>query len=132
MTVVTQILNQIPGLAKPQRKFLPLLLATMLAARGRLNFRNLARYSPYSERTHSQAVSASFDFPCSISNAIAKVTDASDHSARGARRYLYPQKWQAHLRARQVLERLCASQRDVDWKCRPSPSSMSRVRRPTL
>ncbi|MEJ7709603.1 MAG: transposase [Pyrinomonadaceae bacterium] len=77
MTVVTQILNQMPGLTKPQRKFLPLLLATMLAARGRLNFCNLARYSPYSERTHRRQFQQAFDFPLFNQQAIAKVTDAS-------------------------------------------------------
>ncbi len=77
MTVVTQILNQMPGITKPQRKFLPLLFATMLAARGRLNFSNLARYSPYSERTHRRQFQQSFDFPSFNQRAIARITDAS-------------------------------------------------------
>ncbi len=77
MTVVTQILNQMPGLTKPQRKFLPLLLATMLAARGRLNFCNLARYSPYSERTHRRQFQQAFDFPLFNQQAIAQVTSAT-------------------------------------------------------
>ncbi len=41
MTVVTQILDQMPVIPKPQRKFLRALFATMLAMRGRVNFRNL-------------------------------------------------------------------------------------------
>ncbi len=77
MTVVTQILNQMPGLTKPQRKFLPVLFATILAARGRLNFCNLARYSPYSERTHRRQFQQAFDFPLFNHQAIAQVTSAS-------------------------------------------------------
>lgn len=77
MTVVTQILNQMPGLTKPQRKFLPILFATMLAARGRLNFCNLSRYSPYAERTHRRQFQQSFDFPWFNQQAIAQVADAS-------------------------------------------------------
>ena len=54
MTVVTGTLNQLPGLAKPQRKFLAALLATLLALRGRVNYRNLARYGDYCERTYAR------------------------------------------------------------------------------
>jgi hypothetical protein len=42
------------GLAKPRRKFIAALLATILALRGRVNYRNLARYGDYSERTYSR------------------------------------------------------------------------------
>jgi hypothetical protein len=66
-----------PGIPKPQRKFLPLLLATMLAARGRLNFLNLARYSPYSERTLRRQFRQAFAFPSFNQQAIAQVTSAS-------------------------------------------------------
>jgi len=51
VTMVNQILMHMPGLAKPQAKFLTFLLATILARRGRCNFRNLSRYGTYSERT---------------------------------------------------------------------------------
>jgi len=54
VTVVTDTLNQLPGLAKPQRKFIVTLLATILALRGRVNYRNLARYGKYSERTYAR------------------------------------------------------------------------------
>ena len=54
MTIVTGTLNQLPGLAKPQRKFLAALLATLLALRGRVNYRNLARYGDYCERTYAR------------------------------------------------------------------------------
>ena len=60
MTVVTDTLNQLPGLAKPQRKFIAALLATILALRGRVNYRNLARYGDYSERTYSRQFQGPF------------------------------------------------------------------------
>ena len=60
MTVVTGTLNQLPGLAKPRRKFIAALLATILAPRGRFNYRNLARYGDYSERTYSRQFQSRF------------------------------------------------------------------------
>ena len=54
MTVVTGTLNQLPGLAKPRRKFIAALFATILALQGRVNYRNLARYGGYSERTYAR------------------------------------------------------------------------------
>ena len=75
MTVVTQILNQMPFIPKPQRKFLLALFATMLVVRGRVNFRNLARYSTYSERTLRRQFLKPFDFPAFNRCAIAHLTD---------------------------------------------------------
>ena len=60
MTIVTATLNQLPSLAKPQRKFLAALIATILALRGRFNYRNLARYGDYTERTYSRQFQRSF------------------------------------------------------------------------
>ena len=77
MTVVTQILDQMPAIHKPQRKFLLVLFATMLALRGRANFRNLARYSSYSQRTHQRQFQQPFDFPAFNRRGIAQVTDAA-------------------------------------------------------
>ena len=51
MTIVKEILHQMPTLGKPQAKFLETLFATILALRGRVNFRNLSRYCDYCERT---------------------------------------------------------------------------------
>jgi hypothetical protein len=60
VTIVTATLNQLPSLAKPQRKFLAALMATILALRGRLNYRNLARYGGYTERTYARQFQRSF------------------------------------------------------------------------
>ena len=60
MTVVTATLNQLPGLAKPRRKFVAALLATILALRGRVNYRNLARYGDYGERSYARQFAQPF------------------------------------------------------------------------
>lgn len=62
MTVVKQILDQMEAIAKPQRKFFLPLFVTILSRRGRVNFRNLARYAQYSERTVRRQFQRDFDF----------------------------------------------------------------------
>jgi hypothetical protein len=62
MTVVTHILKQMPSIHQPQRKFLLALFAVISCLRGRVNFRNLARYSTYSERTFHRQFRQEFDF----------------------------------------------------------------------
>ncbi len=63
MTIVTTILQQMPAVRQPQRKFLAGLFATILALRGRVNFRNLSRYCDYSERTMARQFRAAFNWP---------------------------------------------------------------------
>jgi DDE superfamily endonuclease len=63
MTIVNDILNQMPGLGQPQRKFLATLFVTILVLRGRVNFRNLSRYCDYSERTIARQFREPFDWP---------------------------------------------------------------------
>ena len=63
MTMVKNILRQMPGLGQPQRKFLATLFVTILVLRGRVNFRNLSRYCDYSERTIARQFRAPFDWP---------------------------------------------------------------------
>ena len=63
MTIVIDILKQMPGVRQPQRKFLSVLFATILALRGRVTGRNLSRYCDYSERTIARQFRASFDWP---------------------------------------------------------------------
>jgi hypothetical protein len=63
MTLVNDILKQMPGLSQPQRKFLATLFVTILVLRGRVNFRNLSRYCDYSERTIARQFRAPFDWP---------------------------------------------------------------------
>jgi hypothetical protein len=63
MTLVNDILKQIPGLSQPQRKFLATLFVTILVLRGRVNFRTLSRYCDYSARTIARQFRAPFDWP---------------------------------------------------------------------
>jgi hypothetical protein len=52
-----------PGLAKPQAKFIEALILTILALRGRVNYRNLSRYCQFSERTLARQFQRQFDWP---------------------------------------------------------------------
>src|SRR5262245_54644368 len=63
MIIVHEILQQIPELGQPQRKFLATLFVTILVLRGRVNFRNLSRYCDYSERTIARQFRKPFDWP---------------------------------------------------------------------
>jgi hypothetical protein len=63
MTLVHDILKQMPGLSQPQRKFLATLFVTILVLHGRVNFRNLSRYCNYSERTIARQFREPFDWP---------------------------------------------------------------------
>lgn len=47
---------------KPQRKFISVLLTTIMLMRGRVNFRNMSRYSLLSEKTFSRQFRNPFDF----------------------------------------------------------------------
>src|SRR5215510_976238 len=63
MTIVSDILQQMPAVRQPQRKFLAVLFTTILALRGRVTCRNLSRYCEYSERTVARQFRATFDWP---------------------------------------------------------------------
>jgi Transposase DDE domain len=63
MTIVNDILKQMPGLGLPQRKFLATWFVTILVLRGRVHFRNLSRYCDDSERTIARQFREPFDWP---------------------------------------------------------------------
>jgi hypothetical protein len=63
MTIVHDILKQMPGLGQPQRQFLATLFVTILVLRGRVNCRNLSRYCNDSERTIARQFREPFDWP---------------------------------------------------------------------
>jgi hypothetical protein len=71
MTVVAQILDRMRGVAKPHRKFLLTLFATMLVTPTRLNFLNLSRHSSLSEKTYRRQFRQPFDFAAFNQAAIA-------------------------------------------------------------
>ena len=61
MDLVKKTLNDW-AITKPQRKFLLNLFTTILALRGKVNFRNLSRYSELSARTYARQFDHTFDF----------------------------------------------------------------------
>ena len=50
------------NIKKPQKKFIDLLLTTLIVVQGKANFRNMSRYSPLSEKCFSRWYRRSFDF----------------------------------------------------------------------
>jgi hypothetical protein len=63
MTIINDIIQRMPRVGQPQHKFLAILFSTILALRGRVNFRNLSRYCAYSERTIARQFRRAFDWP---------------------------------------------------------------------
>jgi DDE superfamily endonuclease len=63
MTMVQEILQRMPAVGQPQAQFLDTVFATILALRGRVNFRNLSRYCNYCERTMARQFRRCFDWP---------------------------------------------------------------------
>ena len=57
ITLLKVILNQMSSIRKPQQKFIEELFSAMLAARGKLTFRNLSRYSNLCEKTCFDTIS---------------------------------------------------------------------------
>ena len=63
MKIIESILQQMPGISHPQKKFLITLFSTILLAYGKVNFTNLSRYSCLSEKTYRRHFLKSFNFP---------------------------------------------------------------------
>lgn len=62
MEIVNTVLQKMSSVKKPQRRFMLMLLPLLLCLRGRANFRNLSRYSPYHEKSFSRWYRRDFDF----------------------------------------------------------------------
>ena len=63
MKIIESILQQMPGISQPQKKFLITLFSTILLVYGKVNFTNLSRYSCLSEKTYRRHFLKSFNFP---------------------------------------------------------------------
>jgi len=61
METIKRILSQM-SISKPQLKFLLTLFSTIMILRGRMNYRNMSRYSVIHEKTFSRNFRKSFDF----------------------------------------------------------------------
>jgi len=62
MGITDTILGKMSNVFKPQRKFILALFAAMIVMRGKVNFRNLSRYSELCEKTFSRQYRTPFDF----------------------------------------------------------------------
>ena len=63
MNIMESILQQMPGISQPQKKFLVILFSTILLVYGKVNFTNLSRYICLSEKTCRRHFLQSFNFP---------------------------------------------------------------------
>ena len=63
LIVSSVLLQQMPGISQPQKKFLITLFSTILLVYGKVNFTNLSRYSCLSEKTYRRHFLKSFNFP---------------------------------------------------------------------
>ena len=63
MNIIESILQQMPGISQPQKKFLITLFSTILLSYGKINFTNLSRYSCLSEKTYRRHFLKTFNFP---------------------------------------------------------------------
>jgi len=63
VTIVKEILHQMPAVGKPQAQFLETLFATILALRGRVNFRHLSRDCDYCARMIARQFRRCLDWP---------------------------------------------------------------------
>ena len=62
MNITDTILEKMSNFSKPQRKFISVLLTTIMLMRGKVNFRNSSRYCELSEKTFSRQFRKPFDF----------------------------------------------------------------------
>ncbi len=62
MEIVNTVLQQMSSLNKPQWQFIFVLLPLLMCLRGRVNLRNLSRYSDHHEKTFSRWYRCDFDF----------------------------------------------------------------------
>lgn len=60
--LINGILDKMKKICKPQRKFIGPALMAILGARGKLNFRNMSRYSIYDEKTFTRNYAKEFNF----------------------------------------------------------------------
>lgn len=104
-------------ISKPQKKFLITLFTAILTARGKINFRNLSRYSFVSQKTYSRQFAKPFEFVafnrCVINESLGRgreseriiVVDASFVSKSGKQTYGLDYFWNGcHRRSEKGLE----------------------------
>lgn len=83
MEIVNRILSQMSKISRPQRKFLIVLFATIMVLRGKMNFRNLSRYSDLSEMSYLRNFRKPFDFAL-FNHLLIEATIPGSHTRVGA------------------------------------------------
>lgn len=82
-SIIGRILEKMPNVSTPQKKFVMTLFLTIVLMRGKVNFRNLSRYSELSEKTYSRQYRKPFDFAAFNAHLIAEAVP-SEHEQVGA------------------------------------------------
>ncbi|WP_019486963.1 transposase [Kamptonema formosum] len=62
MNIIESILQQMSGVSQAQKKFIMTLLSTIVLVYGKVNFTNLGRYSPATEKTYRRHFLKKFDW----------------------------------------------------------------------
>lgn len=62
MKLVETILNGMSKVCKPQKKFMIVLMSTIMSAHGKINYRNMSRYGSLCEKTFSRQFKKDFNF----------------------------------------------------------------------
>lgn len=83
MEIVKRIVSEMSSISRPQYKFLIVLFSTMMALRGKMNFRNLSRYSDLSEMSYLRNFRKPFDFAL-FNHLLIWATIPSSHTKVGA------------------------------------------------
>lgn len=114
MTVVTEILNGLENINKPQQKFLAVLFSTMLVCHSAINFLSLSRHSALSERTFRRGFRRRFEFArlnlqcaarADCATPVAVALDASFIPKSGKQTFGLDKFWNgSHQRAEKGLE----------------------------
>lgn len=79
MKLLETILSEMVNVGKPQKRFITILMKTMVTAYGKINFRSLSRYGGIAEKTFRRWFRKAFDFSEFNSLAIDKaITKESD------------------------------------------------------
>ena len=62
MGLINRVLGQMSNISVYQERFLLILFSTIFRLRGKMNYRNLSRYSELSEKTYRRQFQKAFDF----------------------------------------------------------------------
>lgn len=127
MSLVETVLDRMSSITKPQRTFLIMVFTTLMYLPGKVNFRNLSRYSNGCEKTYARWFRRSFDFVefnrLSLTGLfgrgrrLAVATDCSFCPKNGPKTYGLDYFYHSqHRRAEQGLEISTLALIDVDYR----------------